>query len=178
MMIYVPKEDSFLLQRNLKFYVRNKIFLDVGTGSGIQSIEAKKCEAKSILALDINEEAIKDLKKQEINTVKSNLFSNIKKEEKFDVIAFNPPYLPRDKREDKESRKITTGGKRGDEIIVKFLKQAKDHLKKEGVILLVLSSLTPRGNRDSLLKKQRMSFKVIDEEKLFFEKIQLLEIKT
>src|SRR3989338_2296943 len=162
MMIYVPKEDSFLLQRNLKFYVRNKIFLDVGTGSGIQSIEAKKCEAKSILALDINEEAIKDLKK----------------EEKFDVIAFNPPYLPRDKREDKESRKITTGGKRGDEIIVKFLKQAKDHLKKEGVILLVLSSLTPRGNIDSLLKKQRMSFKVIDEEKLFFEKIQLLEIKT
>jgi methylase of polypeptide subunit release factors len=48
-------------------------------------------------------------------------------------------------REDKESALATTGGKQGDELILKFLKQAQKHLTKKGIILLVLSSLTPQS---------------------------------
>lgn len=108
-MIYPPREDSFLLEREVKKYAKGKSFLDIGTGSGIQAKAAKQAGAKSVLAADINPESLKHLKVQGINVVKSNLFSNIKR--KFDLIAFNPPYLPRDKREDKESALTTTGGK-------------------------------------------------------------------
>jgi release factor glutamine methyltransferase len=173
-MIYTPREDSFLLEREVKKLAKNKVFLDIGSGSGIQSKAALSVKAKSVLAADINQEAITLLKKQGIPAIKSNLFSKIKR--KFDLIAFNPPYLPEDKREDKKSKLATTGGKQGDEIIIKFLKQAKPHLNKNGIILLVLSSLTPKEKIAKLLTKQELSYKVISSEKMFFESLEVWKI--
>ena len=175
-MIYQPREDSYLLSEQVKKYVKNKSFLDIGSGTGIQSVSAFKAGAKSVLAADINPESIKYLKKQNIQTIKSDLFSNIKG--KFDVIAFNPPYLPEDKREPKESRRETTGGKKGDEIILKFLKQAKSHLNKGGFILLIISSLTPQDRVIKLLKKLKLKKRKIAEKKLFFEKLEVWRIKA
>ena len=127
-MIYEPSEDSFLLADVVKKYSKGKSVLDIGTGSGIQTISAISSGAKFVLASDINEEALKHVKTAytNIQTIHSNLFSNISG--KFDLIIFNPPYLPADKREDAESQEVTTGGKKGDEIIIKFLKHAKEHL--------------------------------------------------
>lgn len=173
-MIYQPREDSFLLEKEVRKLSKGKSFLDMGAGSGIQSNAANSAGAKSVLAADINKEAVAALKRQGIPSVKSNLFSNIKC--KFDVIAFNPPYLPEDEQEDKESRLATTGGKKGDEIIVKFLQQAKAHLNKHGIILLLLSSLTPRKKILILLKKQFQFHKVISSEKLFFETLEVWKI--
>jgi len=178
-MIYTPAEDSFLLQRNLKNYVKNKRVLDMGSGSGIQAETALKCKASSVSASDINPQVIKYLKNKfksnkNVKIIKSNLFSNI--ESKFDVILFNPPYLPRDNREDKESQSVTTGGKRGDEIILKFLKQSKSHLNPKGTILLIVSSLTPRKRINPLLKKLNYKSRAIDSHKLFMETLELWEI--
>jgi len=173
-MIYEPKEDSFLLEKEVKKFAENKSFLDLGSGSGIQSKAAIAAKAKSVLAADINEEAIENLKKQDIPAVKSDLFSKIRG--KFDIIAFNPPYLPEDKRENKESQLATTGGKKGDEIILKFLKQAKSHLSKEGIILLVVSSLTPKENINKLLREQKFQKKVLSSEKFFFETLEVWKI--
>jgi release factor glutamine methyltransferase len=174
-MIYTPREDSFLLEREVKKLAKNKVFLDLGSGTGIQAKAALSVKAKSILAADINQEAITLLKKQGINAIKSNLFSSIKG--KFDLIAFNPPYLPEDKREDKNSKLATTGGRKGDEIILKFLKQAKSHLNENGIILLVISSLTPKENIIKLLTKQGLSYEVISSEKVFFETLEVWKIK-
>ncbi len=161
--------------------MKDKAFLDMGSGSGIQAETALRFKASSITALDINDESIKLLKNKFksniIKAIKSNLFSNIKKREKFDVIAFNPPYLPKDEREDSQSSLATTGGRKGDEIIISFLKQAQKHLNKKGVILLIASSLTPLDRIDNLLKKLRLKKKVLDTEKLFFEKLELWEIR-
>ena len=175
-MIYTPREDSFLLEGEIKKLAKNKSVLDMGTGSGIQAKAAVKAGAKSVLAADINEEAIILLKKQGINAIKSNLFQKIKG--KFDIITFNPPYLPEEKQEDKESALATTGGKRGDEIILKFLKQAKPHLEQKGIILLVISSLTPKDKIIKLLEKQSLKHKVLSSEKFFFETLELWEIKN
>ena len=60
-----------------------------------------------------------------IPSITSDLFDKIPKNKKFDIVAFNPPYLPEDKREDKESQLTTTGGKKGNEITLRFLKKAK-----------------------------------------------------
>ena len=176
MSVYQPAEDSYLLQSVLKKYVKNKSVLDVGSGSGILAESAINYGAKSILAIDINPESIKIIKSKKIPCVKSNLFSKIKTSRKFDMIIFNPPYLPEDKKEPKPSALATTGGKHGDEIIIRFLKQVKYHLNKNGKILLTLSSLTPRKKIINLLIKLKLNCKRIAEKKLFFETLEVWEI--
>ncbi|MEK6847445.1 MAG: HemK2/MTQ2 family protein methyltransferase [Nanoarchaeota archaeon] len=176
-MIYQPSEDSYLLASIISKYVKNKSVLDVGAGSGILAETAKKSGAKSVLAVDINSNAIKLLKQKNIPAIKSNLFSKIKKNKKFDFIFCNPPYLPEDKREDKKSQKITTGGKKGDEFILKFIKQAENYLNKNGKILLLLSSFTPRNKIISLINKSNLNYKIIISKNLFFETLEVWEVK-
>ena len=121
MTIYLQREDSFLLQKAVKKSAKSKRVLDMGAGSGIQAQTALKAGAKNVLAIDIDPEVIAHLKKQNLKAIKSNLFQNVNG--KFDLIVFNPPYLPEDRREDKESARVTSGGKKGDEILMRFLKQ-------------------------------------------------------
>jgi len=159
--IYSPAEDSYLLEEEIKKFLskfsneekENFKALDMGSGSGIQ---AKACidsgiKRKNIIAADINPEAIEHLKKQKIPARKSNLFSNINKEKKFNLITFNPPYLPAHKY-DKEPD--TTAGKTGNEIIIKFLRKAKKHLSEKGSILLLFSSLSKPENILAYAKKR------------------------
>jgi release factor glutamine methyltransferase len=184
--MYEPREDSFLIAKHIKdFCNKSPIFnvLDMGTGSGILALEASRY-CNHVTAVDIDKDVVKLLKQRRINVNKahqstnnrylsikfihSNLFSNIKKAKtKFDLIIFNPPYLP--------SRKSTfkhidlDGGLHGTEIIERFLKDARKFLKKDGKILLLTSSL----NRGILLlfKKYNLSYKIIDQENFFFEKL-------
>ena len=166
-MIYEPHEDSFLLQKYVEKYASGKV-LDIGSGSGIQAESALK-KTKNVLAADINKEAVSLLKKKGIKAVYSDLFSNVKG--KFDLIIFNPPYLPEEKLEDLETKLVTTGGKYGYEILERFFKDAKKFLNKNGKILIVFSSLTNKKKVDSLVKKYGFKFKLLEEKGLFFEKL-------
>ncbi|MBU4501170.1 MAG: methyltransferase [Nanoarchaeota archaeon] len=163
--MYEPAEDSFLLQKYVKKYAKCKV-LDVGTGSGIQAITAAE-KSEDVLAIDINPEAVKAVKQKGINAKVSDLFSNVKG--KFDLIIFNPPYLPVDEREDEDSAITTTGGEKGYEIIERFLKDAKKYLKSNGKILIIFSSLT--GDVERLMKKYDYKFKKLEEKKMFMEKL-------
>jgi release factor glutamine methyltransferase len=173
-MIYEPAEDSLLLEKEVRKLAKRKTFLDIGSGSGIQAKAAMESGATSVLAADIDPETVKNLKSKGIPSVRSDLFSNIKG--KFDLIAFNPPYLPEDMREPKSSRRATTGGKKGDEIILKFLKSAKSHLNKNGVILIVVSSLTHKSRILALFKKQALKKEVLSKKKLFMETLEVWKI--
>ena len=92
------------------------------------------------------------------------------------VIIFNPPYLPEDKREDAESARNTSGGKRGDEIILRFLKDAGKHLNTNGAILLIVSSLTPKNRILSVLRRKDLKKKIITEKKIFMESLEVWKI--
>lgn len=175
-MIYEPSDDSYLLQKQIKNYVKGKSVLDMGAASGIISESAAKAGAKSILAADIQQDVIKNLSSKKIPCIKSDLFLKIKG--KFDVITFNPPYLPEDGREDNESKIVTTGGKKGDEIILRFLKQARLHLNENGKILIVISSLTPKKRIKKLFNSLKLTYKKIAEKKLFFETLEVWEIRN
>ncbi len=175
-MIYSPSEDSYLLEEEVVKYSRGKKVLDVGSGSGIQAETALKNGANSVLAVDINLEAVKLLKVKGIRAVKSDLFSNVKT--KFDLIVFNPPYLPEDEREDSESSLITSGGKKGDEIILRFLKSVKKYMNKDGIILIVISSLTLQKRILKILKEKKLIRKIVAMKKVFMEELQIWKIEN
>ena len=170
-MIYQPNEDSFLLSKYVKKYAKGKV-LDIGTGSGILA-EAALENTKDVLASDINQEAILYCRKKGINSIKSDLFENIKG--KFDLIIFNPPYLPYDPDEDYETSLITKGGIKGYEIIERFLRDSKKYLNDDGIILIVFSILT--GDVESIIIKYGYEFEVLEEKPLFFEKLKVLKLK-
>lgn len=172
-MIYQPSDDSYLLQETLKEFLKNKEkdikILDLGSGTGIQAITCKKLGFNNVLASDINKEVIVHLKSLGFKTEKSDLFSNIKI--KFDLIIFNPPYLPENKDEPEDSKINTTAGKKGYEIIIRFLKQAKKHLNKRGIVLLLYSSLSKPKIVLKEARKLGYSFKLLNSKKLFFEEL-------
>ena len=114
-------------------------------------------------------QAVKLLKGKGINSKYSDLFSNVKG--KFDLIIFNPPYLPEEEKEDLETKLVTTGGKYGYEILERFFKNAKKFLNKNGKILIVFSSLTNKKKVDSLVKKYGFKIKLLEEKGLFFERL-------
>ena len=177
-MIYEPREDSFLMEKAVKKYAYGKV-LDMGTGSGIQAIAAaKNKKVRSVIAVDINKEAVMDTLQNAmkegipISVQQSNLFENL--DEKFDTIIFNPPYLPSDPK----LKDLTLdGGKKGYELIQKFLKQAKKHLEKKGIILLLFSSLTDKDKVEDILTKNKYKYKEIDKLNLDFEELYIYSIK-
>jgi len=122
MKIYYPKENNFILLKEVKGYVKSyDNVLDIGTGTGILA-KAASSKAKLVIATDINKDVIryckKTIKSKNIKFIHFDLFNNIPKI-KFDIIIFNPPYLPADKFGDES----TNGGKYGFEILERFLKK-------------------------------------------------------
>lgn len=199
-MIYSPEEDSYLLSKVLekkipKLLSKNPdlIFLEIGSGSGIQLKTALKSGIKkqNIFSCDINlnavrhcrtlrfpSEAIKEIAVPQrkgklceenrrlsrgFNCINSDLFKDIKG--KYDLIIFNPPYLPENPQEPKDSKISTTGGKKGSGIINEFLKQAKHYLNRNGKIFLLTSNLTKGINFLGYRKK------ILEKRKLFFEEL-------
>ena len=170
-MIYEPREDSFLLKKYVERYARGKV-LDIGTGSGILAEAALK-KTKNVLALDIDEDCVNFCRNKGINAIKSDLFENVNG--KFDLIIFNLPYLPEDKKEDAEIRRQVCGGKRGNEILERFLREVKDYLEEKGKILIVVSSLTPEV--EELISEYGFRYKILEKKKLFFEELKVYLLK-
>lgn len=92
--------------------------LDIGCGSGILSILAKKLGAKNVLACDIDPIAVSStidnakINKVDLQAKESNLFDNIEGE--YDLIFAN----------------ILA------EILVDMIRQSKDYIKKSGILVL------------------------------------------
>jgi len=168
--VYSPREDTFFLLN----FLRKQNFsglniLEIGTGTGI--IADFLAEKNKVSATDINPKAIVYARKhsknaKNINFIVSDLFKNsFFRNKKFDLIIFNPPYLPQDKNDDLIS--TTDNG-----VILRFLKKAKKYLTYEGRIILVLSNLSSKINFEYIQKNY--AFKIIKEKNLsFFEKLFL-----
>jgi len=176
--IYPPSEDSYFLSRILKEKIPLLLkenpdlkFLEIGTGSGIHLETAFNLGIKkqNIFSCDINKKSVNHCKLLGFNCIHSDLFKNI--EGKYNLIVFNPPYLSEDKFDKKPD---TSGGKKGDEIIIRFLKEAKKYLKKNGKIFLLLSSLTPVKNIEEEFKNYNKKF--LGKERLFYEELYIWEL--
>ena len=176
MVIYYPREDSYLLEKHVKRLATGSV-LDIGTGTGIQALAAADNKnVKKVLAVDINKQAVEycknNSKHKKITYKISDLFKNVSKQ-KFDTIIFNPPYLP---QESKKRDIATEGGKKGYEIIQKFIEQAGNYLQTDGNIMLLFSSLTNRKIVELFLKNKMFDFKMIDSIHYFFEELYVYNI--
>lgn len=173
--IYEPAEDSELLKNVVAGRARRKRVLDMGTGSGIQARAAQEAGALSVLAVDINPAAVAFVTKHHIPARVSNLFSHVTGT--FDLIIFNPPYLPLDAREDSQSALATTGGEYGDEILLLFFRQAMRFLAPKGSILILVSSLTRRDRLSSLLKSKNLQKRCVARTRVFMEELEVWEVR-
>jgi release factor glutamine methyltransferase len=176
--IYEPGEDSYLAQKYVSKYSNVELVLDMGTGTGIQAITAAK-NAKNVIAVDINPEAITQSKLQaDIDKIKnikfivSDLFEKVPKV-KFDLIIFNPPYLPKHKHVDDVA---LVSGKRGVDTTIRFLDSVNNFLKTNGKILLITSSLASHSLLNQGFKKNLLKKKELEKKHIFFEDINILRL--
>jgi len=174
--VYAPAEDTFMIAKHMPRDLKGKKVLDLGCGSGMLAIVAA-INGGEVTASDINPTALKDTIRNsehydvKIKTVKSDLFEKIK--DKYDLIVFNPPYVPSDEHDiyiSPSLRKALVSGKRGTDIMKKFLKEFTSHLNKGGKVLLIVSSLNKI--KDDL---ERKGWKELDSASFFFEKLYLME---
>lgn len=176
--VYMPREDSFLLERCVKEHARGKV-CDMGSGCGILSFAAAKA-ADEVFAVDVNPAAIEEIKRQvplmkvkNVHIFLSHFFSKVPKGLMFDCIVCNPPYLPTDKRVPDVA---LDGGKNGYEWTLQFLGQAKHRLTNDGVILLLFSSLSKKRVIDHALDADGWTREAIAEENLDFETLYVYKL--
>ncbi len=202
--VYEPMEDSELLAKWAAKCSKG-IVLDMGTGSGVQAIAAAR-NAEIVLGVDVSRKAVEEARKNAVDAgirnaffFESDLFSffdmlkekrNFSKiakvindkriacflsgEPAFDVILFNPPYLPHDKGIEDRS---LYGGAKGHETVERFMDSVSGFLKKEGIILIVFSSITGLERVEGIFSEHCFDFKRIDERKIFFESLYVYELR-
>lgn len=171
MNVYPPREDSYFLKDFLEqLDLENKRALDMGTGSGILAVVMAE-QGAEVTAADINEEALEAAKKRaedaevEIETIETDLFQQI--EDKYDIIVFNPPYLPGREMEGDEKWR---GGDKGIGVTKRFLNSYSGYLREDGEVLFLASS---RAEHEDILDR----FEVLESENLWFETLYLLRGK-
>lgn len=205
--VYSPSDDTYLVVDYFKYHIDFEFFdgiplenikkiLDMGTGVGyiaiaLQIIKQKIPKFKpQIYASDILSEAIKLAKKNErinnfhneIHFINSDLFKSFPNQLKneFDVIIFNPPYLPSfefKRTTDKITKKDLSwdGGFNGFEIFLRFLKNSKDYIKliTSSRIYYVISSRTDLKKIYSLIKNNGFKNTILEKRHIFMEDIFL-----
>lgn len=151
--VLIPRPDTEVLVEEVIELAKKKDaknILDIGTGSGAITISlAKYLENVKVTSVDISDIALEIGKRNaisnevddRINFVKSDLFTNIDKETKFDIIVSNPPYIKREVIEtldkqvkDYEPYNALEGGVDGLDFYRAITKQAKNYLKKGGIL--------------------------------------------
>ncbi|MHA1649423.1 MAG: HemK2/MTQ2 family protein methyltransferase [Candidatus Helarchaeota archaeon] len=185
--VYFPSDDTYLLIENLRVKSGDRV-LEIGTGSGLVALIAAET-AEKVIATDISPIAVKCAKKNiqmnhlsnKVEVREGNLFDPVIEGEKFDLILFNPPYLP-------EPEKITSlrkdwleiawnGGRNGRNLIDPFIKKCKTSLKQDGIVQLVQSSFSDIPKTCQNFRKCGLHVEIVAKRSFFFEKIVIINAR-
>lgn len=147
--VYEPAEDSFLLaDAALKEAGPGMRILEVGTGTGfISAVLLANLKDIRLVATEINPHAARCAKANGVEVIRTDLFRGVRSRSlkiRFDLILFNPPYLPTSGEEKVPGwlNYAFDGGTSGRETLDRFLDEARDYLKPGGMILVLISSIT------------------------------------
>jgi release factor glutamine methyltransferase len=150
----IPRpETELLVKKSIEIVKQHTIekILDIGTGSGCIACMLAKNTNAQVLGVDISNEALKialnnamhlDLMNKALFR-KSDLFSKIRENEKFDLIVSNPPYIPPQEKENLQTEvkdfepynALFTTDAKGLEFYEKIINQANQYLNPNGFIL-------------------------------------------
>ena len=153
----IPRPETELLVRKAIEIIKNNDFkqiLDIGTGTGCVACMIAKQTKAQVLGVDISNGALKialnnamhlDLMNRALFR-KSDLFSKIRPEEKYDMIVSNPPYIPLSEKDNLQievrdfepESALFTSDEFGVEFYEKIIAQSKNYLNDGGYILFEL----------------------------------------
>lgn len=175
--VYMPSDDTFMLAERIRSTPAIKRACDVGCGCGLTSVLlAERCE--KVVAVDVSPyAALNTLLNAEVNgflnkldVICGNMLSFLSDNVYFDLVVFNPPYLP--VRDEDPSY---SGGEKGVEAIKHFIKELPRHdIFRE--FLTVLSTLADVPYVFKLFEHLGFRPRVVSEKKLSFEKLILLSV--
>ena len=154
--VLIPRDETEILARKAIELINEnnlKMALDVGTGSGCIACAIAQNTDCQIIGLDISTDALNTAldNASRLNLFnkaifrKSDIFSNVKPGEKFDIIVSNPPYIPPKEKENIQTEvkfdpeiALFTNDENGLEFYEKITKQAPDILNKNGYLIFEL----------------------------------------
>ena len=184
--VYEPAEDSFLFAENLDVEKGDQV-LDVGVGCGMLGILATE-KAGSVVAIDLNPYAVCCARENasfnnlrcKMAFIQTDLLTALNKNARFDLILFNAPYLPAAECEAESwIGRSWAGGINGRQVMDRFISEAPPHLKANGRILLMQSTLTSVEETISKFAEHNLKASIKAQQKLpFFETLILIEAKT
>lgn len=172
MTVYRPGEDTYLVLEYLEgLDLGEKTFLDMGTGNGEIAVKAAEKGAE-VTAVDINPEALSFAREKagergledKITFLESDLFEEVEGE--FDIVVFNPPYLPGS--EGLGDEEIWRGGEKGIEVTESFLREVPEFLAEGGEAFVVMSS---RSEIEYIVDSFDLS--AVSSKKIWFENLKL-----
>ena len=150
----------------------------MGCGSGIISAVIKANTKAKITGIDINPYAAACTKENGVDAIRGDLLSCVKG--KFDIIIFNPPYLPIIKETAKKDaikdwiNVALDGGNDGRRLINRFLEDAGGRLAENGRIIMLVSSLTGIEEIRSKMVALNYAVKEIAQERFMFEQLTVI----
>lgn len=175
--VYDPSDDTFLLARVVEEVVRpGEKFLEVGCGVGLASIAASRKGAE-VTCTDANPHAVRLAWKNArqngfgVHALETDLMQDVPGP--FDVVAFNPPYLPTtdDDRVSGPLNLAFDGGESGNDVVLRFVDQLQAASWMPRLVLVIHSSLSdPRPLLDRMAT-MGYSADVAADEKHFMERL-------
>jgi release factor glutamine methyltransferase len=176
--VYGPAEDSHLLAETAVERVDSaERVLDVGTGSGYVASSIREGTGAWVVGSDLNPKACRRASGTGIPVVCGDLLSPFRADS-FDVVCFNPPYLPTPREEEWGDwmNAALSGGPEGRAVIDRFLDDVGRVLDENGRVYLLISTLTgPDEVRDRAAESGFVTGTVAEESHPF-EKLLVLEL--
>lgn len=130
--------------------------LDIGTGTGVQAIQAVKDGAHDVVALDINPDAVtcaqENIKlnnvENKVTVQKSDLFEALNQDQKFDVVIANLPITDFPVHGIVESALYDPDR----QIHKRFFTDVGNYLKENGIIIMTHINFKGEGDFDEFEK--------------------------
>jgi len=173
--VYQPAEDSDLLARTARERVTaGDRALDVGTGSGYVAAKLAEVGADAV-GVDLSPLACREAAENGVPVVRGDLVSPFQ-DGSFDLVAFNPPYLPTP--EDAEwndwMEHALSGGEDGRRLVDPFLDSVGRVLAPGGEALLLVSSLTDPDAVCRYARERGLAVETLASEKHPYERLVVL----